>query len=161
MVGKIFYDKFWDMYLVKQCDDGLVLIYIDCYILYEVILLQVFEGFCLVGCKLWWIDVNIVILDYNVLIICIECKGGIVVIVDEVLCLQVQIFDENCDDFGIIEFKMNDVCQGIVYVVGLEQGVIFLGMIVVCGDLYIFIYGVFGVLVYGIGIFEVEYVLVI
>lgn len=159
MVGKILYDKLWDDYLVMQCDDGFVLIYIDCQLLYEVIFLQVFEGLCFVGRKFWCIDVNIVMFDYNVLII--DCDKGIDGIVDLVLCIQVEMLDKNCDEFGIFEFKIKDQCQGIVYVIGLEQGVMLLGMIIVCGDFYIFIYGVFGCFVYGIGMFEVEYVLVI
>lgn len=66
-------------------------------------LLQVFEGLWFVGCRFWCIDVNIVILDYNVLIM--NCSG---LIEDEVFCIQVQILDDNCDEFGIVEFKMND-----------------------------------------------------
>lgn len=152
---QIFYDKLWNIYVVYIEEDGMILFYIDCQLLYEVMSLQVFEGLKMVQCLVWCISVNLVVLDYNVLIM--DCSYGIV---DFVLKLQVDMFDVNCDVFGIIQFKMNDVCQGIVYIIGLEQGVMLLGMMIVCGDLYMLMYGVFGVFVYGIGMLEVEYVFV-
>lgn len=110
----------------------------------------------MVGCKVCQLQKIFVVVDYNVLII--DCCYGID---DLELVLQVEMFVKNVVEFGVEYYFEFDMCQGVVYIVGLEQGFILLGMIIVCGDSYILIYGVFGLLVYGIGIFEVEYVLVI
>ncbi len=146
MAGKTLYDKLWDMHLVKQRDDGSALIYIDRHILHEVTSPQAFEGLRLAGRKPWRIDANIATPDHNVPTTRTERKGGIAAIADEVSRLQVQTLDENCDDFGITEFKMNDVRQGIVHVVGPEQGATLPGMTVVCGDSHTSTHGAFGAL---------------
>ncbi|MBG7332092.1 3-isopropylmalate dehydratase large subunit [Pseudomonas aeruginosa] len=159
MAGKTLYDKLWDMHLVKQRDDGSALIYIDRHILHEVTSPQAFEGLRLAGRKPWRIDANIATPDHNVPTTRTERKGGIAAIADEVSRLQVQTLDENCDDFGITEFKMNDVRQGIVHVVGPEQGATLPGMTVVCGDSHTSTHGAFGALAHGIGPSEVEHVL--
>lgn len=159
MAGKTLYDKLWDMHLVKQRDDGSALIYIDRHILHEVTSPQAFEGLRLAGRKPWRIDANIATPDHNVPTTRTERKGGIAAIADEVSRLQVQTLDENCDDFGITEFKMNDVRQGIVHVVGPEQGATLPGMTVVCGDSHTSTHGAFGALAHGIGTSEVEHVL--
>ena len=88
-----------------------------------------------------------------------ERKGGIEAIADEVSRLQVQTLDDNCDEYGIVEFKMNDVRQGIVHVIGPEQGATLPGMTVVCGDSHTSTHGAFGALAHGIGTSEVEHVL--
>ncbi len=113
----------------------------------------------LAGRKPWRIDANIATPDHNVPTTRTERKGGIAAIADEVSRLQVQTLDENCDDFGITEFKMNDVRQGIVHVVGPEQGATLPGMTVVCGDSHTSTHGAFGALAHGIGTSEVEHVL--
>lgn len=95
-------------------------------------------------------------LDYNILI-----YDQDKLIEDLVFKIQVDILVKNVKDFGLVYFGMMDKRNGIIYVVGLERGLILLGMIIVCGDLYIFIYGVMGVVVFGIGISEVEMVLVL
>lgn len=159
MAGKTLYDKLWDMHLVKQRDDGSALIYIDRHILHEVTSPQAFEGLRLAGRKPWRIDANIATPDHNVPTTRTERKGGLAAIADEVSRLQVQTLDENCDDFGITEFKMNDVRQGIVHVVGPEQGATLPGMTVVCGDSHTSTHGAFGALAHGIGTSEVEHVL--
>ena len=158
MAGKTLYDKLWDSHLVKQCDDGSALIYIDRHIIHEVTSPQAFEGLRLAGRKPWRIDANIATPDHNVPTTP-ERKGGIEAIADQVSRLQVQTLDDNCDEYGITEFKMNDVRQGIVHVIGPEQGATLPGMTVVCGDSHTSTHGAFGALAHGIGTSEVEHVL--
>jgi len=158
MAGKTLYDKLWEMHEVKRRDDGSSLIYIDRHILHEVTSPQAFEGLRLAGRKPWRIDANIATPDHNVPTTP-ERKGGVEAIADEVSRIQVMTLDENCDDFGILEFKMNDVRQGIVHVVGPEQGATLPGMTVVCGDSHTSTHGAFGALAHGIGTSEVEHVL--
>ncbi|ATR84168.1 3-isopropylmalate dehydratase large subunit [Pseudomonas sp. FFUP_PS_473] len=158
MAGKTLYDKLWDSHLVKQRDDGSALIYIDRHIIHEVTSPQAFEGLRLANRKPWRIDANIATPDHNVPTTP-ERKGGIEAIVDQVSRLQVQTLDENCDEYGIVEFKMNDVRQGIVHVIGPEQGATLPGMTVVCGDSHTSTHGAFGALAHGIGTSEVEHVL--
>ena len=158
MAGKTLYDKLWDSHLVKQRDDGSALIYIDRHIIHEVTSPQAFEGLRLAGRKPWRIDANIATPDHNVPTTP-ERKGGIEAIADQVSRLQVQTLDDNCDEYGIVEFKMNDVRQGIVHVIGPEQGATLPGMTVVCGDSHTSTHGAFGALAHGIGTSEVEHVL--
>ncbi|MGF6591258.1 3-isopropylmalate dehydratase large subunit [Pseudomonas sp. 2835] len=158
MAGKTLYDKLWDSHLVKQRDDGSALIYIDRHIIHEVTSPQAFEGLRLANRKPWRIDANIATPDHNVPTTP-ERKGGIDAIADQVSRLQVQTLDENCDEYGIVEFKMNDVRQGIVHVIGPEQGATLPGMTVVCGDSHTSTHGAFGALAHGIGTSEVEHVL--
>ncbi|WP_047276452.1 3-isopropylmalate dehydratase large subunit [Pseudomonas lundensis] len=158
MAGKTLYDKLWDSHLVKQRDDGSALIYIDRHIIHEVTSPQAFEGLRLAGRKPWRIDANIATPDHNVPTTP-ERKGGIQAIADQVSRLQVQTLDDNCDEYGITEFKMNDVRQGIVHVIGPEQGATLPGMTVVCGDSHTSTHGAFGALAHGIGTSEVEHVL--
>ena len=159
MAGKTLYDKLWEMHEVKRRDDGSSLIYIDRQILHAVTSPQAFEGLRLAGRKPWRIDANIATPDHNVRTTRAERQGGLEAIVDEVSRIQVQTLDENCDDFGILEFKMNDSRQGIVHVVGPEQGATLPGMTVVCGDSHTSTHGAFGALAHGIGTSEVEHVL--
>ncbi|GHH60733.1 MAG: 3-isopropylmalate dehydratase large subunit [Gammaproteobacteria bacterium] len=159
MAGKTLYDKLWEMHEVARRDDGSSLIYIDRHILHEVTSPQAFEGLRLAGRKPWRIDANIATPDHNVPTTRTERLGGLTAIADPVSRLQVQTLDENCDDFGILEFKMNDVRQGIVHVVGPEQGATLPGMTVVCGDSHTSTHGAFGALAHGIGTSEVEHVL--
>ena len=158
MAGKTLYDKLWDSHLVKQRDDGSALIYIDRHIIHEVTSPQAFEGLRLAGRAPWRIDANIATPDHNVPTTP-ERKGGIEAIADQVSRLQVQTLDDNCDEYGITEFKMNDSRQGIVHVIGPEQGATLPGMTVVCGDSHTSTHGAFGALAHGIGTSEVEHVL--
>ena len=121
MAGKTLYDKLWEAHEVKRRDDGSSLIYIDRHIIHEVTSPQAFEGLRLANRKPWRIDANIATPDHNVPTTP-ERKGGIEAIVDQVSRLQVQTLDENCDEYGIVEFKMNDERQGIVHVISPEQG---------------------------------------
>jgi len=157
MAGKTLYDKLWDDHLVRMNDDGSALIYIDRQLLHEVTSPQAFEGLRLAGRKPWRIDANLATPDHNVPTT--ERAGGVDEIVDPVSRIQVKTLDANCDDFGILEFKMNDMRQGIVHVVGPEQGATLPGTTVVCGDSHTATHGAFGALAHGIGTSEVEHVL--
>jgi len=157
MAGKTLYDKLWDSHEVKRRDDGSSLIYIDRHIIHEVTSPQAFEGLRLAGRKPWRVDSIIATPDHNVPTTP-ERKGGIEAIADQVSRLQVQTLDDYCDEYGITEFKMNDVRQGIVHVIGPEQGATLPGMTVVCGDSHTSTHGAFGALAHGIGTSEVEHV---
>ncbi len=159
MAGKTLYGKLWDIHEVARRDDGSSLIYIDRHILHEVTSPQAFEGLRLAGRPLWRVNANIATPDHNVPTTKAERQGSLLSIADAVSRLQVQTLDENCDDFGIFEFKMNDVRQGIVHVIGPEQGATLPGMTVVCGDSHTSTHGAFGALAHGIGTSEVEHVL--
>ena len=158
MAGKTLYDKLWDMHLVKQRDDGSALLYIDRHIIHEVTSPQAFEGLRLAGRKPWRLDANLATPDHNVPTTP-DRKDGLDSIKDEISRIQVRTLDENCDDFGVTQFKMNDVRQGIVHVIGPEQGAVLPGMTVVCGDSHTSTNGAFGALAHGIGTSEVEHVL--
>lgn len=157
MAGKTLYDKLWDDHLVKQRDDGSALIYIDRQLLHEVTSPQAFEGLRLANRKPWRIDANVATPDHNVPTT--DRAKGIDGIVDPVSRIQVETLDKNCDEFGILEFKIKDQRQGIVHVIGPEQGVTLPGMSIVCGDSHTSTHGAFGCLAHGIGTSEVEHVL--
>ncbi|WP_152206711.1 3-isopropylmalate dehydratase large subunit [Marinobacter changyiensis] len=157
MAGKTLYDKLWDDHLVKQRDDGSALIYIDRHLLHEVTSPQAFEGLRLAGRKPWRLDANLATPDHNVPTT--DRNLGIDGIVDPVSRIQVETLDNNCDEFGILEFKIKDQRQGIVHVIGPEQGVTLPGMSIVCGDSHTSTHGAFGTLAHGIGTSEVEHVL--
>ncbi|MCR8921712.1 3-isopropylmalate dehydratase large subunit [Dasania sp. GY-MA-18] len=157
--AKTLYDKLWDSHLVKQRDDGSALIYIDRQLVHEVTSPQAFEGLRLAGRPLWRVDANLATPDHNVPSDVSERAGGIAGIVDEISRIQVQTLDDNCESFGVTEFKINDVRQGIVHVVGPEQGATLPGMTVVCGDSHTATHGALGALAHGIGTSEVEHVM--
>jgi len=154
MVAKTLYDKLWDAHVVRQSEDGTCLIYIDRHLVHEVTSPQAFEGLKLAGRKLWRISANLATADHNV-----PTTDRSLGIADPVSKLQVDTLDENCRDFGIVEFGMNDDRQGIVHVIGPEQGATLPGMTVVCGDSHTSTHGAFGALATGIGTSEVEHVL--
>ncbi|WP_419810434.1 3-isopropylmalate dehydratase large subunit [Bacterioplanoides sp.] len=159
MAGQTLYDKLWQQHLVKERDDGTALIYIDRQLLHEVTSPQAFEGLRIAGRKPWRLDANLATPDHNVPTTATERESGIDGIQDPVSKIQVKTLDENCDDFGIVEFKMQDKRQGIVHVVGPEQGATLPGMTVVCGDSHTATHGAFAALAHGIGTSEVEHVL--
>ena len=154
MTGKTLYDKLWDAHVVRSNPDGITLIYIDRHLVHEVTSPQAFEGLKLAGRALWRSDANLATADHNVPTTA-RARG----ITDPVSRLQVETLDRNCADFGITEFGMNDPRQGIVHVVGPEQGATLPGMTVVCGDSHTSTHGAFGALAFGIGTSEVEHVL--
>jgi len=128
-------------------------------LLHEVTSPQAFEGLRLAGRKPWRLDANLATPDHNVPTTSNEREVGIEGIVDPVSKIQVKTLDENCDEFGIVEFKMQDIRQGIVHVVGPEQGATLPGMTVVCGDSHTATHGAFAALAHGIGTSEVEHVM--
>ena len=159
MAGKTLYDKLWNAHLVKTRDDGSALLYIDRHLLHEVTSPQAFEGLKLAGRQPWKLSANVATPDHNVPTTADEREAGIEGIVDPVSRIQVKTLDDNCNDFNILQFDMKDVRQGIVHVVGPEQGSTLPGMTVVCGDSHTATHGAFGALAHGIGTSEVEHVL--
>lgn len=157
MAGKTLYDKLWDEHVVRQDEDGTALIYIDRHLLHEVTSPQAFEGLRLAGRKPWRVDANLATPDHNVPTT--ELKGGPESIEDPISRIQVLTLDRNAEEFGILEFKMGDPRQGIVHVVGPEEGATLPGMTVVCGDSHTSTHGALGCLAHGIGTSEVEHVL--
>ncbi len=154
MSGKTLYDKLWEGHVVRSNPDGTTLIYIDRHLVHEVTSPQAFEGLKLAGRKLWRADANLATADHNV-----PTTGRSAGIADPVARLQVETLDRNCTQFGIVEFGMNDPRQGIVHVIGPEQGATLPGMTVVCGDSHTSTHGAFGALAFGVGTSEVEHVL--
>ncbi|MGI0119919.1 3-isopropylmalate dehydratase large subunit [Zooshikella sp. RANM57] len=159
MAGKTLYDKLWDSHVVSARDDGSALLYIDRHLLHEVTSPQAFEGLRMAGRKPWRLDTNLATPDHNVPTTAQERRHGIAGIADPISQIQVKTLDDNCQHFGINEFSMKDQRQGIVHVVGPEQGATLPGMTVVCGDSHTSTHGAFAALAHGIGTSEVEHVL--
>lgn len=159
MSGQTLYDKLWQSHLVEQRDNGSALIYIDRQLIHEVTSPQAFEGLRLAGRQPWRIGANFAVPDHNVPTEHEERSGGVAGIADPISRLQVQTLDDNCRDFDILEFQVNDVRQGIVHVVGPEQGLTMPGMTIVCGDSHTSTHGALGALAHGIGTSEVEHVM--
>jgi 3-isopropylmalate/(R)-2-methylmalate dehydratase large subunit len=153
-MSRTLYDKLWDEHVVHVEDDGTAVLYIDRHLVHEVTSPQAFEGLELAGRKLWRVAANLAVSDHNVPTT--DRSHGIA---DPVSRLQVDTLDANCDRHGVTQFKMNDLRQGIVHVIGPEQGATLPGMTVVCGDSHTSTHGAFGALAHGIGTSEVEHVL--
>jgi 3-isopropylmalate/(R)-2-methylmalate dehydratase large subunit len=153
-MARTLYDKIWDEHVVHTEDDGTAVLYIDRHLVHEVTSPQAFEGLELAGRKVWRVSANLAVSDHNVPTT--DRSRGIA---DAVSRLQVDTLDANCDRLGITQFKMNDMRQGIVHVIGPEQGATLPGMTVVCGDSHTSTHGAFGALAHGIGTSEVEHVL--
>ncbi len=154
MAGKTLYDKLWDSHVVRTEEDGTALLYIDRHLVHEVTSPQAFEGLRLAGRKPWRADSILAVPDHNV-----PTDHRDEGITDPVARVQVATLDKNCNEFGLTEFTMDDVRQGIVHVIGPEQGATLPGMTVVCGDSHTSTHGAFGALAHGIGTSEVEHVL--
>jgi 3-isopropylmalate/(R)-2-methylmalate dehydratase large subunit len=154
MSGKTLYDKVWDEHVVRTEEDGTALLYIDRHLVHEVTSPQAFEGLRIAGRKPWRASSALAVPDHNV-----PTSNRNAGISDPVSREQVEALDNNCADFGIREFGMNDHRQGIVHVIGPEQGATLPGMTVVCGDSHTSTHGAFGALAFGIGTSEVEHVL--
>jgi 3-isopropylmalate/(R)-2-methylmalate dehydratase large subunit len=154
MSGKTLYDKLWESHLVRQDKDGTALLYIDRHLVHEVTSPQAFEGLRLAGRRPWRVDSILAVPDHNVPTT--DRHSGIS---DPVSRIQVETLDRNCAALGINEFTMNDPRQGIVHVIGPEQGATLPGMTVVCGDSHTSTHGAFGALAFGIGTSDVEHVL--
>jgi 3-isopropylmalate/(R)-2-methylmalate dehydratase large subunit len=150
---KTLYDKLWDAHVVKDYGDGSALIYIDRHLIHEVTSPQAFEGLKLAGRKPWRIAANLAVPDHNVPTIHRDH------IEDPISKLQLQTLDDNCAETGITKFEIDDPRQGIVHVIGPEQGASLPGMTIVCGDSHTSTNGALGALAFGIGTSEVEHAL--
>ncbi len=153
---KTLYDKIWDAHVITQDDDGTALLYIDRHLVHEVTSPQAFEGLRDAGRKVHAPDKTIAVPDHNVPTT-LDRAGGI--ISNEESRIQLDALDKNARDFGVHYYPVDDVRQGIVHIVGPEQGWTLPGMTVVCGDSHTATHGAFGALAHGIGTSEVEHVL--
>ena len=152
--AKTLYDKLWDDHVIRSEADGTALLYIDRHLVHEVTSPQAFEGLRIAGRQPWRTSSIVAVPDHNVPTT--DRSQGIT---DPVARLQVETLDNNCKEFGLTEFDMSDERQGIVHVIGPEQGATLPGMTVVCGDSHTSTHGAFGALAFGIGTSEVEHVL--
>ena len=148
------FDKIWDAHLVHKDEDGSSLIYIDRHLVHEVTSPQAFEGLRQAGRKVSCPERTLAVADHNV-----PTSDRTAGIADEESRIQVEALEKNAADFGVPYFGMNDVRQGIVHVIGPEQGFTQPGMTIVCGDSHTATHGAFGALAFGIGTSEVEHVL--
>jgi 3-isopropylmalate/(R)-2-methylmalate dehydratase large subunit len=156
MVGKTLYDKIWDAHLVAE-QDGEAILYIDLHLIHEVTTPQAFAGLRAEGRRVRRPDRTLAVADHN-----IPTEGqalGVAAVADEEARLQLQTLERNVKDAGIEFFPMGDIRNGIVHVVGPEQGRTQPGMTIVCGDSHTSTHGAFGALAQGIGTSEVEHVL--
>jgi 3-isopropylmalate/(R)-2-methylmalate dehydratase large subunit len=153
-MAKTLYDKLWDSHVVHTAEDGTTILYIDRHLVHEVTSPQAFDGLKLANRKPWRNAANLVVADHNVPTT--HRAGGIE---DPVSRLQVETLDANAKAYGLTYFNMQDKRQGIVHVIGPEQGATLPGMTVVCGDSHTSTHGAFGALAHGIGTSEVEHVL--
>src|SRR5471032_1807724 len=151
---KTLYDKLWESHVVRAEDDGTTILYIDRHLVHEVTSPQAFDGLRVAGRQPWRVSANLAVADHNVPTT--DRAGGIA---DPVSRLQVETLDKNAKSYGLTYFNMNDKRQGIVHVIGPEQGATLPGMTVVCGDSHTSTHGAFGALAHGIGTSEVEHVL--
>ncbi len=154
MTAKTLYDKIWDAHVVSDAGDGSALIYIDRHLVHEVTSPQAFDGLRLNGRKPWRLSANLAVPDHNV-----PTQNRRLGIKDPISRAQLEALDANCAEFGITKFDLMDVRQGIVHVIGPEQGATLPGMTVVCGDSHTSTHGAFGALAFGIGTSEVEHAL--
>ena len=154
---KTLYDKIWDAHVVGQRSDGATILYIDHHLLHEVTSPQAFEGLRLTGRSPWRLGANLATPDHNVPTQ--NRAAGVEGIEDPIAREQIITLDRNCNDFGIRQFDMTDPRQGIVHVIGPEQGATLPGTTIVCGDSHTSTHGAFGALAQGIGTSEVEHVL--
>ncbi len=152
-MAKNLYDKLWDAHVVKENEDGTCLLYIDRHLVHEVASPQAFAGLRLAGRQPWRRQSILAVADHNV-----PTTDRRLPVADPASRLQLQTLTNNCQAFGITEFGLNDPRQGIVHVVGPEQGAVLPGMTVVCGDSHTSTYGAFAALAFGIGTSEVEHV---
>ncbi|MFO1257428.1 MAG: 3-isopropylmalate dehydratase large subunit [Gammaproteobacteria bacterium] len=154
MEQRTLYDKLWDEHVVEHLSDGNDLIYIDRHLLHEVTSPQAFEGLHLARRKPWRVASNYAVPDHNV-----PTTPGRDAIKDPDSKLQVETLAKHCRETGIVEFTLNDIRQGIVHIIGPEQGLTLPGMTIVCGDSHTSTHGAFGTIAMGIGTSEVEHVL--
>ncbi|MBI6628665.1 3-isopropylmalate dehydratase large subunit [Pontibaca salina] len=155
MSPKTLYDKIWDAHVTHEADDGTTLLYIDRHLVHEVTSPQAFEGLRMANRKVHAPDKTIAVPDHNVP----TTEGRDIFIENEESRIQVEALDTNAREFGLHYYPVSDIRQGIVHIVGPEQGWTLPGMTVVCGDSHTATHGAFGALAHGIGTSEVEHVL--
>ena len=148
------FDKIWLSHLVDEQEDGTCLIYVDRHLTHEVTSPQAFEGLRAEGRSVRRPDLTLAVADHNV-----PTENRVGGIADEESRIQVETLERNCREFGIEYLGMDDVRQGIVHIIGPEQGFTLPGMTIVCGDSHTSTHGAFGALAFGIGTSEVEHVL--
>jgi len=153
-MAQTLYDKLWQSHVVHTAEDGTTILYIDRHLVHEVTSPQAFEGLKLAGRKLWRTAANLAVADHNV-----PTTHRAEGIADPISRLQVETLDDNAREYGLTYFNMRDKRQGIVHVIGPEQGATLPGMTVVCGDSHTSTHGAFACLAHGIGTSEVEHVL--
>jgi 3-isopropylmalate/(R)-2-methylmalate dehydratase large subunit len=153
-MAQTLYDKLWQSHVVHTAEDGTTILYIDRHLVHEVTSPQAFEGLKLAGRKPWRIAANLAVADHNV-----PTTHRAEGIADPISRLQVETLDDNAREYGLTYFNMRDKRQGIVHVIGPEQGATLPGMTVVCGDSHTSTHGAFACLAHGIGTSEVEHVL--
>jgi 3-isopropylmalate/(R)-2-methylmalate dehydratase large subunit len=153
-MAQTLYDKLWQSHVVHTAEDGTTILYIDRHLVHEVTSPQAFEGLKLAGRKPWRIAANLAVADHNV-----PTTHRAEGIADPISRLQVETLDDNAREYGLTYFNMSDKRQGIVHVIGPEQGATLPGMTVVCGDSHTSTHGAFACLAHGIGTSEVEHVL--
>lgn len=153
-MAQTLYDKLWQSHVVHTEQDGTTILYIDRHLLHEVTSPQAFEGLKLAGRKPWRISANLAVADHNV-----PTTDRAQGIADPISRLQIETLDANTQEYGLTYFNMADKRQGIVHVIGPEQGATLPGMTIVCGDSHTSTHGAFGCLAHGIGTSEVEHVL--
>ena len=151
---KTLYDKIWDAHVVHESDDGTCLLYIDAHLVHEVTSPQAFEGLRMTGRTVRHPEATLAVPDHNV-----PTSDRALGIEDEMSRIQVEALRTNAAEFGIELFDVMDIRQGIVHIIGPEQGMTQPGMTIVCGDSHTATHGAFGALAHGIGTSEVEHVL--
>ncbi len=156
MTAKTLYDKIWDAHLISEDADGTSLLYIDRHLVHEVTSPQAFEGLRAAGRKVHAPDKTIAVPDHNVPTTLDRVDG---IVKNEESRIQLEALDKNAKDFGVHYYPVDDVRQGVVHIIGPEQGWTLPGMTIVCGDSHTATHGAFGSLAHGIGTSEVEHVL--
>jgi len=152
--ARTLFDKIWDSHVVHRQEDGTCVLYIDRHLVHEVTSPQAFEGLRLAGRKVRRPDATLAVADHNV-----PTSDRSQGIADEESRIQVETLEQNARDFGVPYYAMDDIRQGIVHIIGPEQGLTQPGMTIVCGDSHTATHGAFGALAFGIGTSEVEHVL--
>ena len=153
-MGKTLFDKIWDKHLVASIDESTNLIFIDLHLVHEVTSPQAFDSLRMAKRKIKHPELTLATVDHGV-----PTSNRMLGIKDPLSKIQIEALENNCDEFGVTLFGINDPRQGIVHVIGPEQGITQPGMTIVCGDSHTATHGAFGALAFGIGTSEVEHVL--
>ena len=153
-MGKTLFEKIWDKHLVASIDESTNLVFIDLHLVHEVTSPQAFDSLRLAGRKVKHPEMTLATVDHGV-----PTSNRLLGIKDPLSKIQIEALENNCEEFGVTLFGINDPRQGIVHVIGPEQGITQPGMTIVCGDSHTATHGAFGALAFGIGTSEVEHVL--